>query len=408
MEELNSLKEKLKKYNQEHLLGFYENLDNEEKKSFLSQMKSIDFGSLFTIKASEINTSNYENIEPYNDVIEPQQIDDNTKSHYSNLSRMSIQDGQLAICIMAGGQGSRLGHNGPKGTFMVDLGSGRECSIFELCISNIMKAKDKYGMLPYCFIMTSTLNHDDTVNFFEKHDYFGYDKSKIVFFTQGRMPLTDLDGNIVLEDKSHIYLAPNGNGGIFKALKDEKILDIMAEKKIRYLYITNVDNILTNPYDEIVYGNLIDTQAQLGVKTLIKKEASEKVGVCCKKDNRFAIVEYIDLPKELCEKKTEDGTLLFKDSYFGTCYLSLELLEKIANENLPFHRAKKKNEYIDKDGNIVLAKEINSIKSEMFIFDGFYKADSVKLYRVRREDEFAPIKGKEDIKEAVRLFNNSK
>jgi UDP-N-acetylglucosamine/UDP-N-acetylgalactosamine diphosphorylase len=202
-------------------------------------------------------------------------------------------------------------------------------------------------------------------------------------------------------------MAPNGNGGIFKALEDEKILEIMAENNIEYLYITNVDNILTNPYDETILGNLIDTKTQLGVKTLLKKDANEKVGVCCKKDGKFAIVEYIDLPKELCEKKMDDGTLLFKDSYFGTCYLSLELLRKIADEKLPYHRAKKKNEYIDKNGNKVLADDVNSIKSEMFIFDGFYKADSVKLYRVRREEEFAPIKGKEDIIEAVRLYNNS-
>ena len=401
------LKTILEKHNQTHLLRFYDKLTNKEQDELLNDIASIDFDEFESLKDNVVKSNDFNDVAPFNNVLEIEKVSSENKKKYAELSNEAIKNGELAICVMAGGQGSRLGHTGPKGTFMVDFGDGVQKSIFELCTTNIMKAHEKYGVFPYCFIMTSTLNHDETIEYFEKKNYFGYDKSKMKFFIQGKMPLTDLEGNIVLESESHVYLAPNGNGGIFKALQDEKILNIMEENSIKYLYITNVDNIITNPYEETILGSLIDGKVELGVKTLIKSDPNEKVGVCCEKDGKFLIVEYIDLPKELCEKTLEDESLLFKDSYFGTCYLSLDLLKRIANEKLPYHQAKKKNRNIGKDGNIDEADEINSIKYEMFIFDGFYKANSVKLYRVKRENEFAPIKGREDIEEAVRLYKNN-
>ena len=406
MNKFEAIKNKLNDYKAEYLLRFYDELDVAEQSNLLSTIEEVDFEELNKINERIVESTNFTDVSPFEDVIEADKMNSNEKEIYHKIAEETIRTGKSAICIMAGGQGSRLGHIGPKGTFMVDLGNNNTKSIFELCISNILKAKEKYGVCPYCFIMTSTLNHVETVDFFEKNNYFGYDKSKIMFFMQGKMPLTDLDGNIVLENKSSVYLAPNGNGGIFKALDDNKVLSLMEDKGIEYLYITNVDNILTNPYEETILGNLVSSHTQLGVKTLLKKNANEKVGVCCQRDGKFLIVEYIDLPKEFAEKTLEDGSIAFKDSYFGTCYLSLELLKKIAREKLPYHKAKKKNEYIDKNGVLIKAEEVNSIKYEMFIFDGFFKADSVKLYRVKREDEFAPIKGKEDIEEAVKLYNN--
>ena len=405
--DINDLKSNIEKHNQAHVIRFYDKLTNKEQADLLTDSTSIDFDEFESLKDNVVKSNAFNDVAPFSDVLEPSKLSDKDKRKYANLSKEAIKNGELAICIMAGGQGSRLGHVGPKGTFMIDFGDGVRKSIFELCITNIIKAHEKYGVFPYCFIMTSTLNHDETIEFFENNNYFGYEKSKIIFFIQGKMPLSDLEGNIVLENESHVYLAPNGNGGVFKALQDEKILSVMEKNNIKYLYITNVDNIITNPYEETILGSLMDGKVELGVKTLVKTDPNEKVGVCCKKDGKFSIVEYIDLPKELCEKTVEDGSLLFKDSYFGTCYLSLDLLKRIANEKLPYHSAKKKNSYIGKDGNVIKADEINSIKYEMFIFDGFYKANSVNLYRVKREDEFAPIKGKEDIEEAVRLYKNN-
>ncbi len=405
MENLNLVKEKLKKYNQEHLLMFYDKLNDNEKENLLKQIDKINFEEISSAYNNEVTNDSFDKVEPLKDVFLKSDFSKEDKEKYSNIAFDAIKNNKLAVLIMAGGQGTRLGFEGPKGTYQLKLPDNTTKSIFQICIEELIKAHDKYETYPYCFIMTSDINHDDTVNFFDENDYFGYEKDRIIFFKQGNMPLTDLEGKVALKDKSNIYFAPNGNGGIFKAVSDEKVLSIMEEKGIEYLFITNVDNILLNPFDDLVFGHVYSNNVELGIKTIIKENPDEKMGLCVNANERFKIIEYIDMPLDKNIERIEDGSLKFKEGYFGVSYISRELLGRINSLKLPYHKAKKKNKYLDINGNDS-SDEINSIKYEMFIFDGFGLSNKTALYRVKREDEFAPIKDKESVETAINLYFN--
>jgi UDP-N-acetylglucosamine/UDP-N-acetylgalactosamine diphosphorylase len=272
-------------------------------------------------------------------------------------------------------------------------------SIFEVQAKKLKRAEKAYGNQPYWFIMTSKDNDVETKAFFEENDYFGLDKAKVIFFIQGEIPLTYENGEEDKDSEGNTVNAANGNGGIFKALEDEGILELMQKEGIDYICSCNVDNILVNPIDEIAVGSLEENHTELGIKTTKKAFAEEKVGNVVTKDGATSVIEYIDFPQELASQTDENGELRFTESHFGCNYISLELLERIADQKLPIHEAHKHNdEYGD------------YIKREMFIFDGFEMAKSSLVFRVKREDEFSPIKNKEGVDSpltAVQLYENS-
>jgi UDP-N-acetylglucosamine pyrophosphorylase len=248
----------------------------------------------------------------------------------------------------------------------------------------VKEVYEKYNVWPFWYIMTSRENDSDTKAYFKENNFFEIPKDNILFFVQGELPLIREDGSKVLDENGNEVYAANGNGGIFKALEDEGIIEHMKEHDVEYICSCNVDNILINPFDEIALGVLKEKDAELGIKSVEKAKPEEKVGNIVLKDGRTTIVEYIDMPKELAEERNADGKLKYSESHFGCNYISLRLLERIADKRLPIHEAHKKN---DDYGEY--------IKQEMFIFDGFEMAESACVIRVKREDEFAPIKNKE-------------
>ena len=294
---------------------------------------------------------------------------------------------------MAGGQGTRLGHEGPKGTFIVDIEPSK--SIFEILTDKLKAAHEKYSVYINWYIMTSESNNDETVKFFEDNNYFGYSKEHIRFFKQGELPLLDFDGKIVLQEKGKIFMAADGNGGIFEALCRNNILDDMRQKNIKYLCIGNVDNILINQVDSLLIGMMKEKNYNLASKSVPKKSATERVGVFGKINGQPAVIEYSDIDPELARKTKEDGTLVFSESHFGCNVFSIELLEKISNKKLPYHVARKKNMYVGANEEMIASLEANTYKFEAFIFDGFMMADDILIFQVKREEEFAPIKNKE-------------
>lgn len=400
MERYNNIYEKLEKYGQTHLLRFYEELSDDEKEELLKQIEGIDFDEISNIVScsSSVTNQNENNLLPNYEitpinVVDKYSLEANEKQKYDQIGEELIKNGKVAVCTMAGGQGSRLGHEGPKGTFIVPLKTPK--SIFQISTEHLLEAYKKYGVYINWYIMTSEDNDAVTREFFENNNYFGYSKEHIKFFKQGELPLLSFGGKILLKNKHEIFKAANGNGGIFKALEDNNIIKELKEKGIEYLATCNVDNILIKPIDSSMFGLLKEKNAEIGIKSVIKRSPDEPVGVCCYKNGMPTVIEYIDLPKELCEARNEDNSLKYGEVHFGCNYLSVKLLDKIANEKLPYHSAKKRNKYIDENGFFVESDEINSIKNEMFIFDGFEKAESALVYRVRREEEFAPIKYKE-------------
>ena len=395
MDKYNKVLEVLKQYGQTHLLKFYDELNEKEKNKLLNDIESIDFEEMNridkAINANNNSVTNYK-LSPIK-VLDKASLTLQEIENYQKIGEELIKKQKVAVCTMAGGQGSRLGHEGPKGTFMVPLKLPK--SIFQIATEHMLEAYQKYGVYINWYIMTSEENDEVTKKYFAENQYFGYAKEYIQFFKQGQLPLTDFKGNILLQEKNKVFKAANGNGGIFKALEDNGIMKELKNKKIEYLVTCNVDNILIKPLDNIMFGALKNKNVELGIKSIVKRDPQEPVGVCCFKNGKPTVIEYIDLPKELAEARNEDGSLRFGEVHFGCNYLSTSLLEKIANEKLPYHSAKKKNKYIDENGNLVVSDTANSIKYEMFIFDGFEKADSALVFRVKREEEFAPIKYKE-------------
>lgn len=383
----NEVLEKLEKYNQTHLLKFYSELDDAQKQDLLVQISNIDFDYInslydgkdkFEMEDKEITSIG---------ATDKEKLD---KEKYESMGVEAIKNGKLAVCSMAGGQGTRLGFNGPKGTFMLDL--DRPTSIFETIVMKLKDAYEKYGVYVYWYIMTSSQNNDETVKFFEDNDFFGYDKEHIIFFEQGELPLLDTEGKVVLRNKSEIFMAPDGNGGIFRALGSEKILEHMEAHGIRYLAVGNVDNILVHMVDPILVGLMQEKNVELASKSFMKPTPEGKWGVYCKMNGRPRVIEYIETPRELLEARNEEGELIYGDAHFGCNFFDISLLQKIATEKLPMHAALKKNKTVDDNGEL---KEIDTYKFEAFIFDAFSVAEDIVIFRTKREEEFAPIKNKE-------------
>lgn len=395
----NDIEELLKKYDQEHLLNFYDELDENSKKALLEQISKIDFeymNKLYNhVEKFEMEDKEITNLEAFDKY-------KNDTSEYENSGNKLIKAGKLAVCSMAGGQGTRLGFNAPKGTFMLDL--EKPTSIFETIINKLKFANEKYGITIFWYIMTSEINNDETIKFFEDNDFFGYDKTHIIFFKQGELPLLDETGKVVLKDKDKIFMAPDGNGGIFKALGDNAIIKHMKNNGIKYLAIGNVDNILIHMVDPIVVGLMEKNNIELTSKSFMKPTPDGKWGVFCRVNGKPKVIEYIETPRELLEARNSEGELLYGDAHFGCNFFKIDLLERLVNTGLIMHRATKKNSHITSNGEF---EEINTYKFEAFIFDAFSVAENISIFRTKREEEFAPIKNKdgdESPKTALELY----
>lgn len=401
---MESIKEFLKRYNQEHLLIFYNQLTDSEKESLVQDISAVDFKLMEQLKNVKEVVNSSDEIQPVK-AVKKENYTENEINSLMDCGRKIIEKGQYAIVTMAGGQGTRLGHSGPKGTFSLKLKSGDKY-IFEIFIDYLKQAYDKYGVYLMWYIMTSKDNNKQTVDFFEAHNYFGYPKDKIKFFMQGELPITDLSGNLTLESKAKVLKAADGNGGVFNALSC--VLPDMKSKGIKWVLITGIDNILVNVADELYIG-LVDSQNKLnGVKSVAKNSPEEKVGVFCKRNGKPSVIEYSEMTDEMKYAKDETGELKFVESNVVNHLLNIDILEKIQNEKLPIHKAIKKMSYIDKDGNMQNPDKPCLIKYEAFIFDYFTKVDDVTIFRVDREKEFAPVKNKEGVdspETATKLYN---
>lgn len=221
----------------------------------------------------------------------------------------------------------------------------------------------------YWFIMTSGPTREMTINFFKKNQYFGLDNDQIVFFDQGTLPCFSFDGKIILNSKFEISRSPDGNGGLYDALKSNKIIDQLKQLKIDYVQAYSVDNILVKMADPIFMGYCIDRKAETGVKSVEKDSPHEAVGIFCKVDGKYKVVEYTEISKELAEKRGENGRLEFGCGNICNHFYTTEFLSKVVNQNLPHHVAKKKIAYIDSTGNSIKPTKPNGIKLEKFIFD---------------------------------------
>ena len=413
-EEIEDIKKKLKKYSQEHLLNNFKNLSEEKQKRLLEQIKNIDFDlikSLYDTTQNITTEIQDAEIKPIEFLDKEKLYDDYKK--YKEIGEKAIRTKKLAAVTMAGGQGTRLGHDGPKGTY--DIGLESHKSLFELLSDGLKEQGKKYGVIIPWFIMTSRENNDATVDFFAKHRYFGYEKDKnIFFFKQGELPMIDTEGKILIGEDGLIKEAANGHGGIYEALVKNGMTKKMRELGVEWVFIGGVDNCLVKMVDPVLMGIAIDKNVTAAGKSVVKANPQEKVGVFCKRNGRPSVVEYTEIPKEMSEATDENGNLIYGESHILCNLFNIDAIERMGSKPLPYHIAFKKATYIDKDGNKVVPDGPNAYKFEAFLFDAFGELDDMAILRVKREEEFAPVKNAtgtdspETARELYRKFYNIK
>ena len=390
-EKLEAIKRTLKKYSQEHLLNGYEKLDEVKQKKLLNQIENTDFeliNSLYQNSQKEVQIPESQ-ITPI-EYLDKEKLNGYYKG-FQETGEKAIRSGKLAAVTMAGGQGTRLGHKGPKGTF--DIGLDSHKSLFELLSDSLKEQGKKYDVTIPWFIMTSEENNDETVEFFAKHKFFGYEKDKnIFFFKQGELPMVDTEGKILIGEDGLIKEAADGHGGIYEALVKNGMTNKMRELGVEWLFIGGVDNCLVKMVDPILMGIAIQKHVTAAGKSVVKANPEEKVGVFCKRNGRPSVVEYTEIPKDMAEATDERGELIYGESHILCNLFNIDSVERMGRTPLPYHTDFKKATYIDKNGNKVVPDGPNAYKFEAFLFDAFGELDDMAILRVKREEEFAPVK----------------
>lgn len=392
--EYNEALKKLKTYGQEQVLDRYNFLDDNKKQKLIKQIKNIDFDQiqeLFIEKDKKIDnkTCKITNIE----YVDKSKLSKEEYERYNEIGTKIIQEGKYAVVTMAGGQGTRLGYVAPKGTFKI--GGGIDKSLFEALSDTIKEAREKYNTSIPWYIMTSRENNNATEKFFEKNDFFNLPYEDVKFFKQGELPMLDTNGKLMLDETGIIKLAADGHGGVFEALSKNGYIEDMKKRNIEWIFISGVDNVLAGLVDPIAVGLSVVNNTLATGKSVVKRNPSEKVGVFCKKNGRPYVIEYTEITDDMANAKDKNGELLYGESHILTNLFNIKALEDISKNKLPYHSAFKKAKYMDKNGEIIKPEKPNAYKFEAFIFDAFESLDDMSILRVKREDEFAPLKNAE-------------
>lgn len=381
MNKIDEAKKILEKYNQTHI--------KVENEILAEQILNIDFEQIENLYRTIINekrtccNSIIEPVEAFN----PEKASKKEINKYIEIGKNKVKTGKFAVTIMAGGQGTRLGHKGPKGTFSIKLNSENKY-LFQLIVEKLEQAEKEYGITLPCYIMTSPENNDETIAFFERNDYFGYNREYIKFFKQGEQPLINKEGKIVLNEKGLIQLASDGNGGIFYSMKKNGIIEDMKKRGIEWVFIGSVDNLLIKYVDTLLLGLAIENGSKVATRTIIKNSPYENVGILCKKNGKVKVIEYTEIPEKIRLAVNSDGEIKYGESHIMCNLFNIEAIEKASSNELKYHIAEKKIKIKD-NGNLI---DTECYKFEKFVFDTFCLFDNITVLRGKREEDFAPIK----------------
>lgn len=380
-------KEKLHRAGQEHVLAYYEELTKEQKELLLSQIEDTDFGVLASVKDHKGGTARGK-ITPLAAMELPQIEAEHEK--YKEKGLEAIRKGKVGAVLLAGGMGTRLGSDHPKG--MYNIGITKDVYIFQRLIENLLDVvKEAEAYVPL-YVMTSDKNHEDTTAFLKEHDYFGYPEEYITFFMQEMAPACDYEGKVYLEEKWKLSTSPNGNGGWYSSMYKWGIAQKAIADGVEWLNVFAVDNVLQRIADPCFVGAVIDRGCACGSKVVRKCAPDEKVGVMCLEDGRPSIVEYYELTEELMDAKNEKGDPAYNFGVILNYLFKVSDLEKIREKKLPLHVVEKKIPYLDQQGNKVKPTEPNGYKFEQLVLDMIHELDSCLPFEVDRRKEFAPIK----------------
>lgn len=386
---LTEAKTKLEKYGQEHVLKYYDELSEAQKEALLEQIAATDMSILDSCRHREELAKK--------GVISPlaaMQLSEikEKEEEFTKVGLDAIRAGKVGAVLLAGGMGTRLGSDNPKG--MYNVGLTRELYIFECLINNLLEVVRKADTWIHLFVMTSDKNNDATISFLKEHKFFGYQEAYVHFFEQEMAAATDYSGKIYLEEKGKLSTSPNGNGGWFISMKNAGLLDFVEKQGIEWMNVFAVDNVLQRIADPCFVGATIEKNCTVGAKVVRKNAPDEKVGVMCLEDGRPSIVEYYELTEDLMNARDENGDPAYNFGVILNYLFYVPELIRISDRQLPLHIVEKKIPYLNEAGELVKPEAPNGYKFENLVLDMIHQMSSCLPFEVVREKEFAPIKNK--------------
>lgn len=401
--EIDKLRSEYESAGQGQVFRFWEKLDEAQKESLAAQLAEVDLGEIqrlvdTLVKGQGESETDFESLQPAPYVPLPSEGGDSARwAEARKVGEEALRAGRVAAFTVAGGQGTRLGYEGPKGTFPVT--PVREATLFQVFAEKILCASETYGVSIPWFIMTSRINHEATVNFFQENQFFGLKEEDVIFFSQGMMPAVDFDGKLILESPDSLALSPDGHGGSLRALVRSGATATMKERGIDIISYFQVDNPLVQAIDPTFVGFHVLEGSEMSSKMIPKAYAGEKVGHFTILDEKLTVIEYSDLPEELAEQKDEEGRLRFRAGSIAIHIISRDFVERMGDGEggLPMHRANKKIGVAQENGETVKPDEPNGVKFEMFVFDALPEAKSPVVIETARDEDFSPVKNAEGL-----------
>ncbi|KIJ53494.1 hypothetical protein M422DRAFT_222153 [Sphaerobolus stellatus SS14] len=399
---------------QGHVFQFWDKLSTEEQQTLISQLKPIDVDRVNKIFAKAIQNEKEGATSP--DGIEPLPANafdtvvgaPEKEAEWRERGLQAIAAGEVGVLLMAGGQGTRLGSSAPKGCY--DIGLPSHKSLFQYQAERIARlqvlaeervGKEKGSVVIPWYVMTSGPTRPETEQFFVKNNYFGLNSKNVIFFEQGTLPCLTSEGKIILETPSKVGVAPDGNGGLYAALRQPlsidpslTVLSDLTRRKVLYIHAYCVDNCLVRVADPVFLGYCIQKQSACAAKVVRKQAPTESVGVVGVRDHRFSVVEYSEISKEQAERRDPSGELAFRAANIVNHFYTTAFLKQIESfeDQMPFHIARKKIPYVDENGQTVKPSKVNGMKLELFVFDVFPFTQDFNVLEVERKEEFSPLK----------------
>lgn len=398
-----SLQDQLKSIGQSSVLRFFAALPEAGKQKLSAQLSALDLPGIADLIETQVKVKASAAIPQHIDPVKayPREPAAEHRQLYHDAElrgRELLKQGKVGAFLVAGGQGTRLGYDGPKGEYPVT--PIRNKPLFQVFAEQLLAHARDAGKPIAWYLMTSDINDAATRAFFAKHHHFGYDPKHIFFFQQGMMPAFSMAGEMLLAEKDSLALSPDGHGGSLRALEKSGALADMRSRGIEHLSYFQVDNPLVHCIDPLFLGLHDLTHSEMSSKTISKANALEKVGNFVYADGAVQVIEYSDLPESLALQTNPDGSLRFNAGSIAIHALRVSFIERL-NEGgrlkLPWHRAEKKVPYVDAAGTLIKPEKPNAVKLEQFVFDAIPAARNAIVYTTDRGEEFSPVKNAEGV-----------
>ncbi|MGZ0656511.1 UTP--glucose-1-phosphate uridylyltransferase [Coraliomargarita sp. W4R72] len=401
----NSLIESFKQAGQGQVFQFFDDLDAASQANLIAQAETIDLAEVNAlveehVKGAHDNSLNLDGLEPA--PYEALAVNGGDSAKWAtawDAGSVALQAGRVAAFTVAGGQGTRLGYDGPKGTYPVTPVTDK--TLFQVFAEKIARSGERFGVTIPWFILTSEINNDATVAAFEAGDFFGLDRDSVHFIVQGLVPAVDYEGKILLAEKGKIAMTPDGHGGSLRALVRSGAVDAMKAQGIDIVSYFQVDNPIVQCIDPAFVGFHVLGQSELSSKMVPKAYALEKVGHFCMQNGQALVVEYSDMPNEMQQETTAEGGIRFNGGSVAIHIFDRDFIARAGGSGegskLPFHRADKKIPFVNAAGETIKPEAPNGVKFEMFVFDALPLAKNPVIIEAAREDDFSPVKNAEGV-----------